>query len=197
MSTQKKSQPQVKKGNPIKRLVKDPVKSVEEADARLKTIKKMLLISLTMAIVPFLLAIVLGPKCPEFITTILGIVAFIGIVGALASGLFSTIVKKHRARFEALSCENCKALVTYDENVKFEVLNSYEKRREKTENGRTTVSQTVYVELGIVCKCQQCGTEKLLKREFIKEKWVNANCRFKKENEDLVKGFFDGTILPV
>lgn len=97
----------------IKHLWKDPINTIEEADARKKEIMPWLIGSAVLAVA----GMVLGTLLLSLLT-ILGIV---GILGVMMFAFLLFIIKKAKEKFKALTCNKCNVM------AKFETQEDYEK----------------------------------------------------------------------
>lgn len=92
--------------NPIKflkHIVKDPINTIDEANARKKEIIPWLIGSLAVAVVFCVLDGILG-------TGILMIFGLIGVFASMFFGFLLFVIKKAKEKFEALTCNECKKL---------------------------------------------------------------------------------------
>lgn len=93
--------------NPLKQLKhmwKDPINTIDEANARKKEIMPWLYGSIAVAVVPGLLGSLISVL--EFLT----IFSIIGVVGVMAFGFMLFIIKKAKQKFQALTCDKCNVM---------------------------------------------------------------------------------------
>ena len=87
----------------IKHIVKDPINTIAEADARKKEVMPLLYISLGILAVGLILQLALQL---EFMVAI----SFIGLVCTVISVFLLWVIKKSKERFEGLTCKKCNTL---------------------------------------------------------------------------------------
>ncbi|MBQ9783903.1 MAG: hypothetical protein IJW29_00175 [Clostridia bacterium] len=108
--------------NPIKHLKhmwKDPINTIEEADARKKEIMPWFLGSIGVAVLFCALDGILG-------TGILMILGLIGVFGVMAFGFMLFIIKKAKEKFAALTCDACKTMAKFENEFDYAAHVSYE-----------------------------------------------------------------------
>ena len=151
----------------VKHLMKDPINTIEEANARKKEILPWLYGSIAVAVVFSILG--------GFITffTIIGMV---GIFATMFFGFLLFILKKAKEKFKALTCNSCNTMAEIKTPEAFEAYVSYTITGDQAEyegithpssdNGvvsaitcKASASATAYIEL----KCPNCGQVKKLK----------------------------------
>ena len=88
----------------LKHMWKDPINTIEEADARKKEIMPWLYGSIGVAVVPSILGNLINAL--DFLTMF----SIIGVVGIMAFGFLLFIIKKAKAKFEALTCDKCNVM---------------------------------------------------------------------------------------
>ena len=167
----------------FKHLVKDPVKTVPEAKARKKEVQKILLISLGlslggMILDSLVLRKLLGTSSAYgVISTILKIPTAIGFIGVIFSGFLLVIVGKVLNNLKDLECPNCKEQITDTDSVKYSILRQWEERKVDSSSNNIHVTQTVKALVSISCVCQNCGTEKTFKKEFITARFYDGTLK--------------------
>lgn len=141
---------------------------------------------LFIALIPLIIGIVLYAASMD-------IGMFVALAGMMAM-VFVAYKKNHlkndyEAKFTNLTCPDCRAMIAYDENVKYSVLNvswsiSAVKLPTKRGEEANTCPMNISVEgreetkVEITCKCQKCGKE----RTFI-QTFCTGRCR--KEQRDV------------
>jgi hypothetical protein len=88
----------------LKHLVKDPINTIAEADARKKEIMPWLYGSIALAVVPSVLG---GAISALGFLTIFGI---IGIFAVMFFGFLLFVIKKAKEKFKALTCNKCNVM---------------------------------------------------------------------------------------
>ena len=150
----------------IKHVVKDPVNTVEEANARKKEIMPVLIASGAATAVSVLLGSLI-----ESVRTIFEVIAFLALAVLAFSVFLLFILKKTKQKFADLECPNCHSRIEYSDSVKI----IDEKRtlniKTTTQANRTAgidlkVEGTEYTTVTIRCKCQKCGAEKEFTTKF-------------------------------
>ena len=154
----------------LKHLVKDPVNTIAEADARKKEIMPLLYGSLGILALGVVLQ--LAAKL-DFMAAL----SFIGLVGVAFCAFLFTVLKGIKARFEGLTCDKCHALAeikTHEDFVKYisftvttdeAIFKGYCGNKEAT-NGVYSLVKYTGTSKGVVLvdlTCPQCGEVKHLK----------------------------------
>lgn len=179
-------------------LWKDKVSTLEEATERKNETKSFMIANVLIVAACLLFAGIWGVTLSEIVpdavqSVVTGLTTFImciAFVGVLYGVWLWMVIGEIERKMLILQCPVCKTRIAYDEHVQFEVLKSYEIRKKSQNNNGIRVEQTWYAEVGISCKCQQCGAEKNFAEKFTKEKWVDGYCTYSKEIPELVEGFF-------
>jgi len=150
----------------IKHMWKDPINTIDEANAR----KKEILIWLFGSIVVAVLGVALS-ELADF----LAIFGLIGIVGVMAFGFMLSIIKKAKEKFAALTCDNCNTMAeikTPEDFAKYvnytvgEHVAEYNGIKHPASNNgviskvEAIGSATVVVTIDL--KCPNCGKERRL-----------------------------------
>ena len=151
----------------LKHLVKDPINTIEEADARKKEIMPFLYGSIGVAV----LFSVLG----GFLDFLM-VFGLIGIFGVMFFGFLLFVIKKAKEKFEALTCDKCKTLATIKTPEEYEKFVSYEiESHEATYGGVShpssnngvvdsiTAKGSASAIVSIMLTCPNCGNVKNLK----------------------------------
>ncbi len=152
--------------NPIpylKHLVKDPITTVAEADARKKEILPWLYGSIALAVVPSVLSGLIEA---------LGFLMIFGMIGIFATMFFGFLIfvtVKPKQKFVALTCEDCDTMFTLENKEDFDKFISYAVVSEKVKVKVTPASCepgkaatiigriTSDVSVEITLKCPKCG----------------------------------------
>lgn len=157
--------------NPIaylKHILKDPINTNAEAEARKKEIMPLLYISIGIAVVPCILMTFLS-------LDFLGILSFIGVVCIIVCAFLLFVIKKAKEKFAALTCNSCKTMFTADSLETFKDLVSYEVVKENfvTKTSHPSSNNGVISEvkvtgestavLSVSFKCPNCGETKSFK----------------------------------
>lgn len=154
----------------LKHLVKDPVTTIAEVDARKKEIMPWLLGSVALGVLGCVLGGILE----------LGIVMFIGMIGLLAAlffGFLIIVANKAKQKFEAMTCSKCNAMteiktaedfakyVSYTVEKDVATFVGYSGNKEPT-NGVYSMVKYTGSSSGVVSvalTCSKCGEVKHLK----------------------------------
>ena len=159
--------------NPIaylKHIVKDPINTIAEADARKKEVMLLLYISLGVLAIGVILQLALE-------LSFMVALSFLGLVGAAFSGFLLSVVNSAKKKFECLTCNNCHAMAeikTVEEFAKYvsfkvlkdeAVFNGYSGNKEPTNGVYSLVkfSGSANAEATVSLTCPHCGTVKYLK----------------------------------
>ncbi|MBQ9769370.1 MAG: hypothetical protein IJW27_04120 [Clostridia bacterium] len=159
-------------GNPIayiKHLMKDPINTIAEADARKKEIMPWLYGSIALAVVPSVLGGVIDAL--SFLT----IFGMIGILATMFFGFLLFVIKKAKEKFKALTCNKCNKMAEIKTPEEFAKYISYTVgKNEAVFNGVShpasnngvvdTVTATASASVNVVIelKCPHCGEVKKL-----------------------------------
>ena len=161
--------------NPIKflkHLVKDPVNTMAEADAKQKEIMPCLYGSIALAVIGCVVDGILS-------TGILMIFGMIGVFATMFFGFLLFVLKKVKARFRALTCNKCNTLVeikTPEDYAKFVsyIIDSHFAdykgiSHPASQDGvvsKITASAHARAKVSINLTCPKCGTVKFLKYDI-------------------------------
>ena len=155
----------------FKHLAKDPVNNVEEAEARKKEILPWLLGSVGGGVLCGILEGILG-------TGFLSIVILIAVAGMMFFGFLYAVASDAKARFAALTCQNCGTIAefkSYEEFMKHVSFTVIEDKATFVENQHSKVSPTNGVHsfvqvnatasavLAVDITCPKCGEVKHLR----------------------------------
>ena len=172
-----------------------PAKTQEVIEAKRKEFKKLKKVFLFIALGGLLLMALLSCFKSMSTGTASGISTPIVCIGALGFVLINHNLKlldRQEEVYKKLNCPECSSRVAFDENVCFDVLDSFEKYKRTVENGNVKTDQTFYSKLLISCKCQKCGHIHQFEETFRTERYVNAECKYSYNISDLVKDYFMG-----
>lgn len=181
--------------NYIMYLFLTPAKTQEVIEAKRKEFKKLKKVFLFIALGGLLLMALLSCFKSMSTGTASGISTPIVCIGALGFVLINHNLKlldRQEEVYKKLNCPECSSRVAFDENVCFDVLDSFEKYKRTVENGNVKTDQTFYSKLLISCKCQKCGHIHQFEETFRTERYVNAECKYSYNISDLVKDYFMG-----
>jgi hypothetical protein len=179
----------------FKHLVKDPVKTVPEVNARLKEVWRFALINLSIIVASLVVSAIVGAitnTSNNIVMKILEIPVGIGSIGIVFALFLVFVYHKISSVLKLRECTNCKEQITYGENVKYGVLRTWIKKETSSKNGHINVRQTEMAQVEISCVCQNCGTPKHFNREFRLAQYNNGNLSYSYVLDDLIKGFFTG-----
>lgn len=165
--------PKCFKGFPknIVRVIKDPVKTPDEANERKRVIFAFLYLFIALVLVSLILSVAIPGAQDIFM--------IVGVVfGMLAIGcvFLTRVLNKMKEKFADLECPNCKKQITYDKNVQIKLINKtfdVAKNSKTIEQNGIPVQATItatgkeHSTFEITCKCQECGTEKTFTHEFV------------------------------
>lgn len=159
--------------NPIaylKHIVKDPINTIAEADARKKEIMPVLYISLGIMIIPAIVMVFVD-------LTFLTIISLIGLCGVGFCAFLLSVISGAKKRFACLTCDKCHNLAeikTAEDFVKYisytvekdeAVFNGYSGNKEPTDGVYSLVkfSGSSNAVVSVALTCPHCGEVKQLK----------------------------------
>lgn len=147
----------------LKHVIKDPITNIEEADSRKKELMPLLYTSIGIAV-----AGVIGSIFLSFLT-VLTVIGGLGV--ALCLFLFF-IIKRAKAKFAALACDGCKAMMEikteedYNKYVTYTIGGishaiNFSQVTESDKGGVTKISAlgTSTATIIFECTCPKCGTK--------------------------------------
>ena len=162
-----------KMGNPIaylKHLVKDPINTIAEADARKKEIMPWLYGSIALGVIPTVLG---GAISALGFLTIFGM---IGIFATMFFGFLLFVIKKSKEKFKALTCNKCNVMAEIKSPEEFTKYVSYTIGKNEavfkgvshpsSNNGvvsEVSAKASATVDVAIDLTCPHCGNVKKLK----------------------------------
>ena len=152
----------------IKHMWKDPINTIDEANARKKEIMPWLYGSIGVAVLFCGLDGILG-------TGILMVLGLIGVFGVMAFGFMLFIIKKAKQKFQALTCDKCNVMAEIKTPEDFAKYVSYTVGTHEAEyrginhpasnNGvvsKVEAKGSAIVVVSIDLKCPNCGEVKRL-----------------------------------
>lgn len=154
----------------LKHIVKDPINTIAEADARKKEIMPLLYVSLGVLALGLILQLAAELDFMAFFS-------FIGLVGVAFCVFLFWIIKKAKERFEGLTCEKCNTLAeikTPEDFAKYisftvesdeAVFKGYSGNKQPTDGVYSVVKYTGAANAVVSVKltCPHCGEVKQLK----------------------------------
>ncbi|MBE6778978.1 MAG: hypothetical protein E7541_06295 [Ruminococcaceae bacterium] len=157
------------KGFPMNlvRMAKDPVKSSAEVKERKKAVMPWMYLFSMLTIVFVVLAALVDA---------LSFLPIISVLGIAYCGFMLWVLKMAARKYGDIECDACKTLITFGDNVKYEVTNKrFEIKREekKIEKNGIPVEATIkamgieHITVAVACKCQACGAEKSFNHDFV------------------------------
>ena len=193
--------------NPIaylKHLVKDPINTIDEADARKKEIMPWLYGSIALAVV----ASVLGGA-----VSALAFLTIFGLIGIFATMFFAFllfVIKKAKEKFKVLTCNQCNVMaeiktaeqmskyVSYAIGKNVAVYNGV--RHPSSNNGvvsEITASASATVHVAIDLKCPHCGNVKKLNYTIVPFKCSAKEKKVPVRDVELVKTRLENAVKSV
>ena len=178
--------------NPIaylKHIVKDPINTISEADARKKELMPLFYGSVGVLTVGLLLQVVAQ-------LDFMAIFSFIGLVGVAFCGFTFWVIKNAKERFEGLTCDNCHTLAEIKTPEDFSRYVSFVVEEDKAtfnENQHSKISPTNGVHslvkisasssgvVSVAITCPNCGTIK-----HLVYKAVPFSCHLEQKNVRVV-----------
>lgn len=144
---------------------KDPIRNIPEADARKAEIMPLLYLSVAVMLIGAILQVALG-------LDFMAILTFVGVVGILFCAFLLFIVSKGKAKFAALTCNDCNTMIDihtpeeFAKFVSFEIISentTYDLSHPESKDGvvpNVTVKghSTAVVAVGFTCP--KCGKVK-------------------------------------
>ena len=157
--------------NPLKHLKhmwKDPINTIDEANARKKEVLPWLFASIGVAVLGAGLSNINGLDFLMF-------VGIIGIFGVMVFGFLLFVIRKAKQRFEALTCSHCGQMATFETAEKYAAHVSYTFDGDVAEYrgishpsstdgvvSKIEAKATAKATATIKMKCPVCGETKLL-----------------------------------
>ena len=178
----------------IKHLVKDPINTIPEAEARKKEIMPWLYGSIALAVVPSVLG---GAISALSFLTIFGM---IGIFATMFFAFLLFVIKKAKDRFKALTCNQCNTMAEIKTPEDFTKYVSYVAGANQavyggvshpaSNNGvvsEITASAKATVQVAIDLKCPHCGASKKLQYTIVPFKCSAKETKIAVRDVELVK----------
>ena len=188
----------------LKHLVKDPINTIAEADARKKEIMPWLYGSIALAVIPS----VLGGAVDAL--GFLMIFGMIGIFATLFFGFLLIVIKKAKEKFKALTCNSCNKMAEIKTREDFVKYVSYViGKNEAVYNGvrhpsssdgvvsevAATASASVHVAIDL--KCPYCGNMKKLNYAIVPFRCSAKQSKVAVRDVELVKMRLEGAVKSV
>lgn len=173
----------------IKKQIKDPVNTIEEAKVRRKIFKKYLLILLAADVFFGFLQVVDIPV----LSTICTLLCLLTILITFGDILLIVVAGKLIRKFKNLYCDSCNTRITYDKNVSYRVINT----RSTMSSGDNHAVLKGYATVEITCICQKCGKAKTFTHEFrtdVTRATDNTGDSHGDSIENLVIGYFGNVV---
>ena len=153
----------------LKHIVKDPINTIAEADARKKEIMPLLYVSAGILLVGVILQVALN-------LDFMAIFSFIGLAGVVFCLFLFSVIKGAKQRFEALTCAKCNTLAelktkeAFDKYISYAVVKNeakyegYKGSKEPSNGVYTSVKFTATSSAIVAVKftCPHCGEVKQL-----------------------------------
>ena len=154
----------------VKHIVKDPINTIAEADARKKEIMPLLYGSAGVLALGIILQVAAG-------LGFMAIFSFIGLVGVAFCGFLLMVVKSAKGRFEVLTCNKCNTLAEIKTPEDFKKYISFVVEKDEAKfdgySGNKEATNGVYSQvkfsgsssavLSVDLTCPHCGEVKHLK----------------------------------
>lgn len=188
----------------LKHIVKDPINTIAEADARKKEIMPWLYGSIALAVVPSVLGGAI--EALSFLT----IFGMIGIFATMFFGFLLFVIKKAKEKFKALTCNSCNTMAEFKTPEEFTKYVSYAiGKNEATYNGishpssnngvvsEITASASASVNVAIDLKCPHCGNVKKLKYAIVPFKCSAKQAKVAVRDVELVKMRLENAVKSV
>ena len=153
----------------LKHMWKDPINTIEEADARKKEVMPWLYGSIGVAVVPGILGTIISAL------SFLSMFSIIGVVGIMAFGFMLFVINKAKSKFEAMTCHKCNTMAvikTPEDYIKYVSYTVGEHKAEyrginhpASNNGvisKVEAKGSATVVVSIDLKCPNCGEVKRL-----------------------------------
>ena len=189
--------------NPIahlKHLWKDPINTIEEADARKKEVMPWFIGSVALAVVPGVLS---GFLNMAFLT----VFTIVFFFAALAFGFMLFVIKKAKEKFKALTCNKCNVMAQIKTTEDFNKYVSYViSGNEAAHKGvshpasndgvvsEVKASAAAKATADIDLTCPHCGTVKQLKYHIVPFKCSAVQTKVRVKDLELVKAKIDTAV---
>lgn len=193
----------------FKHIVKDPVRTMKEANKRQEELMPLLYISAGLLVAPLILAAVLSKLID--LSGILTPIAFIGFIGLALSGFLFLALQKIKIKFATLTCDGCNTMLTLTTKEAFEQYVTY-KINSETPNitvkpignvgsdgtyaeVKATGNSTVIVD--VTFTCPNCGKTKSFKYKITPIKFEIAQKKVPAGNLEQVQEALEAQINAV
>ena len=193
--------------NPIvflKHVVKDPINTIAEADARKKEIMPWLYGSIALAVIPSVLGGAIS------VLSFLTIFGLIGIFATMFFGFLLFVIKKAKEKFKALTCNKCNTMAEIKTSEEFVKYVAYTIGKNEavfkgvshpaSQNGVVSeisarATATVAVEIDLTCP--HCGNVKKLKYTVVPFKCSESEKKVPVRDVEMVKSRFETAMKSV
>lgn len=188
----------------LKHLVKDPITTMAEAEARKKEIMPWLYGSIALAVVPSVLGGVIEA---------LGFLSIFGMIGIFATmffGFLLFVIMKAKEKFKALTCNSCNTMAEIKTPEDFAKYVSYtSSKNEAVYNGvrhpssndgvvsEITASASASVKVAIDLTCPHCGNVKKLNYAIVPFKCSAKQTKVAVRDVELVKMRLENAVKSV
>ena len=186
----------------LKHIVKDPIRTIPEANARKKEIMPLLFVSIGLTVVATVLNLLLE-------LGFLMIFILLGIVGIGLCAFLFMIINKAKAKFAALTCDGCNAMLDlktredFDRYVTYEVLG--ENAKSNLSHGASTdgvvslvkVTGESSASIQVRFTCPNCGKTKTFKYNITPFKCEREQKRVLVKDLELVKANLEASMNTV
>ena len=186
----------------FKHIVKDPIKTIAEADARKKEIMPLLYVSIGVTAVFTILDAILS-------TGFLMIFGLIGLMGVGFCALLLFVISKAKTKFAALTCDDCKTMLDIDTKEDFAKYVSYDILSDTTKFNLTHPSSNNGVVssvratgegnavLLVTFTCPNCGKSKTFKYSIAPFKCQREQKNVRIPDLELVKSRLEDSVRNV
>lgn len=182
----------------IKKKVKEPIKSAQDANERKKYFKgffpRLLVITLVAGIGAGLLEFI--PTVGAILSIPLSIIGFVAILLLFGDIFMIYLASKACKLYENITCVSCGNQISYGDNVAYKVTNVRETLSDNSERAQLKEYTTVHFD----CICQVCGAKKSFPYVFCTRR-INATTR-RAEGKDYpleqqIEDYFNGKLTIV
>ena len=168
--------------------VKEPVKSVKEAQPIIRETK---LYILTFAIIGVVAGVLSGLDIP--FATVFSFIGFPAILITMYFGIMLYAIKRAMKRLDNLTCNECKTSLDNPEYATWEEIS----RRWAESSSDRTAEGKLYVTVKFTCKCPNCGETKCFTETLCSGKIVirdHSSTADIMPTQKLVDDYFNGLI---
>lgn len=188
----------------LKHIWKDPINTIEEADARKKEIMPWLYGSIGVAVIPSILGSLVDAL--SFLT----LFTIVGVVGLMAFGFMLFVIKKAKEKFAALTCDKCNTMAKFTTPEEYAKYVSYTVGKfEATYDGishpasnngvvsKITAKGSASVVVSIDLKCPHCGNVKKLEYAVVPFKCADSQDKVPVRDVEIVKMKLENNVKEV